>query len=907
MSDADDLTLREVSRSSSASTHRRPPSRGTGSGWSRATPRSRCGASTSPSTPPWRSSRRPASSVPTCWWRTTRCCCAACTASPRPARRAPPSPTSSSATSRSTWRTPTPTSRPRACTTPSRRRAASATPCRSPSSRASRWAGSATWPSPCRCGPSSSGWRPGCPRRRAASASPDQPDAVVRRVAVMGGAGDDLFDAVRASGADVYVTADLRHHPVLEAREEARGGIALPGRRGPLGERVGVAGRGPSAHWARPSASARLGWRPTSPHCAPTRGPSWSAPSRPEVRPESRPVPSVAAARPAGDRHPARPDRPRDARTCRSAPSSPSSRQRPRPSTRRPAGARPAPSSGDVQREVAKAETDVQLVRDRAARNQARLDAGTGTAKDLQAIQHELTSLARRQGELEDVELEVMERAEAAEATSPELEAERGDADDRSSRRARRPATRRSPGLDAEAGQGRRPPRRHRGRRRRRPGRRSTRRSAPRTVAWPRAAAPAPVRRLPARAQQRRDEPHQGGPGRRGAALRGVPPDPGPHRRVRPLSRWVVSSSSRPTAAPGATPGSPATARSCVTPPPAGVALGGRRAAGQGVQQRRGVLRADRRAAARACGSTRRADVDVPDGLQARRRADVGALEDQARGHAPARARGPRARRRLIRRGGGSVSLHVDPAREEQGRRRPVQRRHGRADHRPDAVRGGPGRRSDADVPRRPTRGRASRGRARRRPGAAAGAGHADPRGAGAPRRHRLHRATPASTAAAARTRRSTRRAGPGGGRGRGRRAPPGRLAGPGGHLVAGRARADRRRGRRGHRRRPGRSTPTGTSRTSATGTARAIHDLVRERAPTRCALCATTRHTPAGRGVARRAGRAGRGRRSSGWSPRAAPRVVVCHRKPIMVRARARARASRTTRPGGWPRHPAR
>jgi dinuclear metal center YbgI/SA1388 family protein len=51
------------------------------------------------------------------------------------------------------------------------------------------------------------------------------PEAVVRRVAVMGGAGDDLFDEVRASGADVYVTADLRHHPVLEAREEARGGV----------------------------------------------------------------------------------------------------------------------------------------------------------------------------------------------------------------------------------------------------------------------------------------------------------------------------------------------------------------------------------------------------------------------------------------------------------------------------------------------------------------------------------------------------------------------------------------------------------------------------------------------------------------------------------------------------------
>jgi dinuclear metal center YbgI/SA1388 family protein len=50
------------------------------------------------------------------------------------------------------------------------------------------------------------------------------PDAVIRRVAVLGGAGDSLFDAVRACAADVYVTADLRHHPALEAREEARGG-----------------------------------------------------------------------------------------------------------------------------------------------------------------------------------------------------------------------------------------------------------------------------------------------------------------------------------------------------------------------------------------------------------------------------------------------------------------------------------------------------------------------------------------------------------------------------------------------------------------------------------------------------------------------------------------------------------
>lgn len=54
------------------------------------------------------------------------------------------------------------------------------------------------------------------------------PDGRVRRVALLGGAGDGLFGAARASGADVYVTSDLRHHPVLEAREEALVGDGTP-------------------------------------------------------------------------------------------------------------------------------------------------------------------------------------------------------------------------------------------------------------------------------------------------------------------------------------------------------------------------------------------------------------------------------------------------------------------------------------------------------------------------------------------------------------------------------------------------------------------------------------------------------------------------------------------------------
>ena len=53
-------------------------------------------------------------------------------------------------------------------------------------------------------------------------------DGRVRRVALLGGAGDGLIDAARDAGADVYVTSDLRHHPALEAREESRTGGGTP-------------------------------------------------------------------------------------------------------------------------------------------------------------------------------------------------------------------------------------------------------------------------------------------------------------------------------------------------------------------------------------------------------------------------------------------------------------------------------------------------------------------------------------------------------------------------------------------------------------------------------------------------------------------------------------------------------
>ncbi|MGH3747840.1 MAG: Nif3-like dinuclear metal center hexameric protein [Micromonosporaceae bacterium] len=47
----------------------------------------------------------------------------------------------------------------------------------------------------------------------------------VRTAAVSGGAGDGFLDHVKAAGVDVYLTADLRHHPVSE--HLAEGGPAL--------------------------------------------------------------------------------------------------------------------------------------------------------------------------------------------------------------------------------------------------------------------------------------------------------------------------------------------------------------------------------------------------------------------------------------------------------------------------------------------------------------------------------------------------------------------------------------------------------------------------------------------------------------------------------------------------------
>jgi predicted nucleic acid-binding Zn-ribbon protein len=67
----------------------------------------------------------------------------------------------------------------------------------------------------------------------------------------------------------------------------------------------------------------------------------------------------------------------------------------------------------DAESELKRAEDDVEQVASRIARDEARLNSGTGLSKDLVALQKDIASLNKRRSDLEDVELEVMERLDA--------------------------------------------------------------------------------------------------------------------------------------------------------------------------------------------------------------------------------------------------------------------------------------------------------------------------------------------------------------------------------------------------------------------------------------------------------------------------------------------------------------
>lgn len=70
----------------------------------------------------------------------------------------------------------------------------------------------------------------------------------------------------------------------------------------------------------------------------------------------------------------------------------------------------------DIQVELTRIESDVKVAEARRDRDAARLASSTNP-KDAQALEHELGSLAKRLSDLEDAELDVMERLEQADAS----------------------------------------------------------------------------------------------------------------------------------------------------------------------------------------------------------------------------------------------------------------------------------------------------------------------------------------------------------------------------------------------------------------------------------------------------------------------------------------------------------
>jgi uncharacterized protein len=78
----------------------------------------------------------------------------------------------------------------------------------------------------------------------------------------------------------------------------------------------------------------------------------------------------------------------------------------------------------DLDRELRRLEGDVEQVRARSERDQQRMQSGAVAAKELESLQHEVETLARRQSDLEDTELEVMERREEAESRAATVRSE---------------------------------------------------------------------------------------------------------------------------------------------------------------------------------------------------------------------------------------------------------------------------------------------------------------------------------------------------------------------------------------------------------------------------------------------------------------------------------------------------
>jgi predicted nucleic acid-binding Zn-ribbon protein len=81
-------------------------------------------------------------------------------------------------------------------------------------------------------------------------------------------------------------------------------------------------------------------------------------------------------------------------------------------------------ATADIDDDQRRLEAEVETVRNRAQRDEQRLQAGGLPSRELESLQHEIATLGRRQSILEDEVLEVMERREEAGRALEELTAQ---------------------------------------------------------------------------------------------------------------------------------------------------------------------------------------------------------------------------------------------------------------------------------------------------------------------------------------------------------------------------------------------------------------------------------------------------------------------------------------------------
>ncbi len=356
------------------------------------------------------------------------------------------------------------------------------------------------------------------------------PERAVRRVAVAGGAGDFLLGDALGADVDVFVTSDLRHHPATEFVE--KGGPAL----------VDV------SHWAAewtwlPQVEARLAEAldTVETRVSTICTDAWNF--RPDHRRSSlsRPRSTTLKADPAAQLKlldlqelDARADLLRYQRGTLPEHDDLAALTM----TRRDLGdqARDARITvDDLTAEQAKVDADVEQVKTRRDRDRARIDQGlVGNPRDLERMQHEMESLERRITTLEDEELEVMARLDDAQRNLDELTAQLADADTRNTK-LEQARDGRYAEIDAELAELASPAGADRRGRAGRPAGSLRPPACREERCGRRGAARPPVQRLHAQPRQRRARPDPGRGRRRGAALRGVPADPGAHRRVGPV------------------------------------------------------------------------------------------------------------------------------------------------------------------------------------------------------------------------------------------------------------------------------------------------------------------------------------------------------------------------------------